>query len=469
MESKHKKEKTEVLSEHGIVEFRLDSNMERFLEIEADFIKEVANILKADPENIKIVNMRESCVIVVIDMPQDKKQELEELLSLSELPKEIKDFCYKYKINPSKIRMETILEAPYIKLHLKDLLEPGRTLTWVHISDLHLRIDREAKKWQQDVVTDEFLRDLPGLLNEFKLIPDFIFLTGDLSHSGKKKEFKAVEEFLNQLSKIFTEIPQIFFVPGNHDVMWKDIDPDVEKGLRERLRDFSSVDEHLLDSNKKAERVSGFLRLSKFFKFTGNFPLSGQSSMDYRNYFYAKIVKHQNLNLGIAGLNSAWRSANKEKVRKGQQNPDKYNLILGDHQVIESIKKLDKAHIKLALIHHPPISEWFKDFDRNMQEERMSGFDFVLRGHEHRISAQFNKLLGLNKEWFHIASSALYSRPSFPNSFNAVRINLDRGKGIIFYWQYVKRAHWRKDFTFAPDGFSHFELPEGLYNRILSA
>lgn len=90
-----------------------------------------------------------------------------------------------------------------------------RPISWLHISDIHLR---ESAAWSQDVVLKAMCE---RLYNEYenRTSPDFILLTGDIAYSGKNEEYKMAHGFIDSLIDD-TRVPndRIFCIPGNHDI-----------------------------------------------------------------------------------------------------------------------------------------------------------------------------------------------------------------------------------------------------------
>ena len=102
-----------------------------------------------------------------------------------------------------------------------------RTITWLHLSDLHAC--NPVTGWDAKRVLETLVADLRKLQKEHGLQPDLIFFTGDAAfgHLGQEPgkaigdQFREAHAFLEAVRKSFaTEIPQrnVFLVPGNHDV-----------------------------------------------------------------------------------------------------------------------------------------------------------------------------------------------------------------------------------------------------------
>ncbi|MBX7174197.1 MAG: metallophosphoesterase [Pyrinomonadaceae bacterium] len=118
-------------------------------------------------------------------------------------------------------------------IHNKGTSKSASKDTWelhsqiLHLSDLHFgpHCNEEDEKV---AVKPQFLR-LKNALEENKIFPDFIAVTGDLSWSGHRDELKMAEDFLENLvkwlvnSKGLTDLQaryRILLVPGNHEAAW---------------------------------------------------------------------------------------------------------------------------------------------------------------------------------------------------------------------------------------------------------
>lgn len=99
---------------------------------------------------------------------------------------------------------------------------PGRTLTWLHLSDLHLCSPRDGGAGE--VVLRRLLDDLEALRDDQHLRPDLLFMTGDLAFgqipdqplADQLRDGWAWIEKVRELYGLSAE--DVFLVPGNHDV-----------------------------------------------------------------------------------------------------------------------------------------------------------------------------------------------------------------------------------------------------------
>jgi len=86
------------------------------------------------------------------------------------------------------------------------------TLSFVQISDSHMGFNKAANP---DVVST--LKTAVDRINALPAVPEFLLHTGDISHLSKPEEFDTVDQILKSASA-----KDVFFVPGEHDVLEDD-------------------------------------------------------------------------------------------------------------------------------------------------------------------------------------------------------------------------------------------------------
>lgn len=108
-----------------------------------------------------------------------------------------------------------LMEAGVLKSHALEALTGGKMksrsktgLSFVQISDSHMGFNKPANP---DVVAT--LKAAVDKINALPEQPDFILHTGDISHLSKPSQFDDVDQILKATNK------EIFFVPGEHDVL----------------------------------------------------------------------------------------------------------------------------------------------------------------------------------------------------------------------------------------------------------
>ena len=460
-----------IVSKRVPLEIRLETDSKNFKRIEAQFITDLATALGTNPEEIRKIKILSGCVRFFFDLPFDVAQKFKEALAEKPLPIKLQELFQTYNIDFRNTKFDVVEEAPYVKrllLASDELRKDGRILTWLHLSDVHFQNQPGAMKWSQDQVKESFIKRLPDLLAAWDLAPDMLFFTGDIAYSGAVEQYDVANGFLKQVEEVLGKKIRTYVVPGNHDVSWDKIDS-FDARMRKSLTDQYEVTDLLLNTKNDSKRSKTFARFEHFTQFLNdNFNRNGRPTFQ-DEYFYVDQFDHLGLRLGIAGLNSAWLSTRKTKTTHDQ---DLGELLLGEPQVFKSAELLNSSQIKFALLHHPPESMWFKDFDRRMQRAFLPKFDFILRGHEHEPTTQATTNIMTDDEYIHFASGALYDatemrgKTGYPISFNAVRLNLDSGKGIIFYWRYFSDIYkWTRDII-VDDGFKVFDIPDRVLRRL---
>src|SRR4029434_6398250 len=83
------------------------------------------------------------------------------------------------------------------------------TFNFVQISDSHIGFHKPANP---DVAAT--FRETIARINALPQAPDFILHTGDLTHLSEAKEFDDLQQMLTEC-----KTKQVFFVPGEHDVL----------------------------------------------------------------------------------------------------------------------------------------------------------------------------------------------------------------------------------------------------------
>jgi 3',5'-cyclic AMP phosphodiesterase CpdA len=71
------------------------------------------------------------------------------------------------------------------------------TITWLHLSDLHLGTD-QGRAWDANVVLRALLADVRKQKGQ-GLSPDLILISGDIAHSGQPAEYDLARTFFDEL------------------------------------------------------------------------------------------------------------------------------------------------------------------------------------------------------------------------------------------------------------------------------
>lgn len=332
------------------------------------------------------------------------------------------------------------------------------TLTWLHLSDLHMR--GEAVD-DISIVLRALWRDLPKQIERVGGGLDFIAFSGDVAYAGKAEEYElAVKYFFEPLLEV-TEVAreQLFIVPGNHDVdrdLVALINPEIAQSLTDRER----VREVLEDERR---RQALFQPLSAYEQFIGNFFGGAPEHAILETLLYSCVqqVRAEAPSVALVGLNSTWLSGfNKDA---GGKVDDRGKLLVGEKQVIDAYQEVERAEVKIALMHHP--TSWLKEFDeRDIDRWLGSKFDFVLRGHLHKPNFIIQEALGV--DLINIPAGSVYKNREWLNGYNLVKIDFENRVGRIILRRYsAQRLEWVKDVQSTGDkldGEKEFKLRGAL-------
>jgi tetratricopeptide (TPR) repeat protein/predicted MPP superfamily phosphohydrolase len=249
------------------------------------------------------------------------------------------------------------------------IVSPAKSLTWIHLSDLHFGHGREATtRFDQKLVTDKIIDDAKLVAGELGA-PDVVFLTGDIAFSASaEKEYAAAEEWLVRLLaslKIGRE--RVLLVPGNHDVDRKKALEGQGRVAHKVLRaDPDEVNELL---EKPADMEAIWPKLAAYQKFASNF---GSSEISAARPFWTKRLSNDLGAVDVIGLNTALLSFD------GTDSPK--NLALGLGQIQQALKTVDRDALLIVLQHHPP--EWLRD-GKELRAMLKEWPHVLLSGHVH--------------------------------------------------------------------------------------
>lgn len=331
----------------------------------------------------------------------------------------------------------------------------SETITWLHISDLHLR---NSRAYDANIVLKALLRDVGERIAQDGLRPDFVAVTGDLAFTGKPAEYELVRQFLDELLRV-TGLGKgrLFPVPGNHDVD-RDLITRGAQAIGDGLTDRDGANDVLATP---ADRQLMMARFRGYRAFVNDY-LGGRLPFDDERYFYVHSLDLAGLRVAIMGLNSAWVSASVEDRAKG--------LLIGERQARAALAAADKAGaaIRIALLHHP--LDWLREFDRDDSATLLAdGCHFILHGHLHHTAA--TQLTTPDGSATVLAGGACYETRQYANTCNWVQLNPAAGNGLVILRRYsdARGGFWAKDtltYRNAPDGVVRFRLPASLQGRV---
>lgn len=101
-----------------------------------------------------------------------------------------------------------VLKSTALGAQMGSAKKHGNQLSFVQVSDSHMGFNKPANP---DVVGT--LKAAVDKINALPDAPDFILHTGDITHLSTPEQFDTVEQILKSTNK------EVFFVPGEHDVL----------------------------------------------------------------------------------------------------------------------------------------------------------------------------------------------------------------------------------------------------------
>ncbi len=304
----------------------------------------------------------------------------------------------------------------------------SKTVTWLHISDLHLCKPKHG--WDADQILEALRIDVKLMRDEYNLNPDLIFFTGDVAYGQLGDHGLAIRSQYDEAAILFEEIrtqfsPEVlkenfFIVPGNHDVNRDRIlkatthflDSLIEKKFNDALEEVTTL---LQSANNDWQACMERLVDYRMFLETYGFDHLLQ---DREHLIYHAIREINGIQVGVAGLNSAWSCSGKREKGK---------LWLGGHWQIQNLRpNIKNATLKIGLMHHP--LNWFSPAeDPVLTPEFERTFDFFLHGHEHQNWVTPN-VDGHTR----IAAGACYGYSEEESGYNFVRVDIDKGTGEVW-------------------------------------
>lgn len=295
------------------------------------------------------------------------------------------------------------------------------TVSWLHISDIHLRDEHDH--WSRDVVLKDLLRDIKTRAD--KLDIRFVIMSGDLAFAGKSSEYELISVFFDDLLEILNlSRKELFFVAGNHDI-YRDTAKLCYHGAAATLVDAQSVDQLIGD---KPELKLLLRRLAYFNHFHKKYSPENVIRATPEGLAYTSRFAIDGLPFIIVGLNSSW-------VSNGG-TIDNQNLLIGDRQVInvaDTLRQLPPA-ITLGIVHHP--LEWLKDFDRQSVILRLLPMLDVLHcGHIHDPSS-ISYLTSIGNSCIQLIAGAAYESRTSMNTYSHVTLDLTQDKLVTQVYCY---------------------------------
>lgn len=240
----------------------------------------------------------------------------------------------------------------YLKSHIKE--ENYMNFLVIHMSDFHIKHAFNIENF-----IDSFVESIVHFKNEVDNEIIFVF-TGDITDNSSKDCFDLFDKFIILLDsklQLYKYHMNVFFVPGNHDIMlrYKELEQryiDINRAFK--YGDFDSF----LDSE--------YQKMASFYNLAKKYNLFDNSATD------KKIINISGKKIQINLLNTAFFSTLEHKDK------EKHYIRPNEFSIFED----SKNDFEITIMHHSP--EWFDENTRVHIDRLIADSDLYFFGHEHK-------------------------------------------------------------------------------------
>lgn len=332
-------------------------------------------------------------------------------------------------------------------------LNRGKTLTWLHLSDLHF----EPPGGGTDFDRSQVLHGVIEMVREYRTtlgwIPDLIFVTGDIANYGGVREYAEATQFFDKLL-VATELTKdrLFVVPGNHDVeraqAWL-----LERTLSDNIASDTFFANAPPSPTPTPTAESRHLSKLKNFSDWHAHYFAGVHETDRISVCAtATVIEVRDLRIGVLPLNTATFCVDDHDYGK---------LWVGRawlHRVLAHLAD-PHLHLRVALHHHP--LDWLHDAERSqIRATLLDHVDVLLRGHLHETETEAT--VSTSRKVFQLAAGATWQAPKWPRRLLFTRIDFDRQTLRVHpvRFEIEPRRRWTLDTSLFPPETGY----EGVYS-----
>jgi len=312
----------------------------------------------------------------------------------------------------------------------------------LHLSDFHFKSDNQIEIFNQEIVSSSMIEKIKEI-NESNELIQLVLITGDLTFSGKKNEYKYALNFLYEIKNILKLDSKYFFiVPGNHDVLRSKAKvSELKKQTLFKKQD--DVNALLIDEIYK-ETI--YEKLENFYSFVNDF--RGSKIYDKDNFCVVEKINFNKSIINLLCLNSA--------IFCGYNDDENRKLAIGLFQINSVLNNIDdRSILNIALMHHH--YRYFSEVELVSINKLLEISDFILLGHSHYSENVYQ--LDSNGETHLITAGSCYEKRENYNSFNIIEIDLENGKGFVESYKYLPDKHkWIKNLDRNSEGKSTLQI-----------
>lgn len=297
-----------------------------------------------------------------------------------------------------------------------------RPISWLHISDLHLREDTQ---WSQNFVLQDMCRHI-AQQHASHAAPDFVLVTGDIAFSGQAEEYRLAEQFFDRLQVTSgVSCDRIFCVPGNHDID-RSRQQNTFRAVRQAIRTGSDV--HSILENEE-EFATLLTRQENYRHFQESYFADQKKTWTPEGLGYVSKLNIQDVRFAIIALDSAWLSEGGES--------DHGKLLIGERQAFGAVDCAladeKPPHVLIAMAHHP--FRLLQEFDRMPIQYRLErDIQFFHHGHLHQAETRMGGPVG--SQCLTVAAGASFAGRENDNSYSLVTLDILRATRSVRSFQY---------------------------------
>lgn len=209
-----------------------------------------------------------------------------------------------------------------------------------------------------------------------------------------------------------------------------------------------------------------FLDIDKYNEFVSGFGVDAR--LIKTQLFSAFNFSINNVAVGVATLNSAWRATGRAN------DEDCGSLLVGERQVELAGAQIKNCNVKIAMMHHPMNWLSARDF-QHVQRAVARNFDVLLHGHVHETEGM--SLVSPHNNLIVCGAGCLYQSREYFNGYSIIDFDMS---GNIFRQEAREYYGARNSFgstsrfadggvfesSFKGDASINFTLPESSVERI---
>ena len=337
-------------------------------------------------------------------------------------------------------------------------------LRWLHISDLHA--GQDTQNWLWPGLQTTFFDDLDRLIPAMGGL-DLVIFSGDLTQRGSQGDFDTLKRMLERIWAKFEELhckPQLFMVPGNHDLVRPDESDPITVAMQAWWGNNTVKDAFWKSpTNPYLQFVeAAFAGYSKFRSdlLSAGFPLcpitEGVLPGDCSHVF----IK-DGLRVGLVGLNSTFLQLSNVEDPKLDLDVRQLLAVTGN----EPDGWCRANHANLLITHHP--SSWLAEAavqHLNAEIYPPARFTAHLFGHMHVPDVEARSKGGSADRKL-IQAASLYGLRKYANGkhdrihgYSGARLEIGADSGRILMWPRIGATIAAGSRKFVPD--NSFDLSE---------